>query len=262
MKSYIQLNSINSYNKVLENDKYILKKIKTLLVLFFVTACILTLFVFSQALFVLKREDMIKSLLHNNATIINGEWRFMFNKSNNEVGNCDIFKNLSLNNQNFVGQSSKEYIKIDHYRILKRTNLEGKKFTDCLLKYPRSISFQKFCLEQLGLTLINDIANALKNQEKNEATVIAYCIPKDYLHSIDKIYLLQAIGKHTLTIKSNVIDYFINYPIEITNQYSNCTFFEHFIKTYTIFNEKDKKKQKNRLKDIRHIKEELDKMCF
>ncbi|CEF69878.1 Hypothetical protein SRAE_2000452400 [Strongyloides ratti] len=263
MKSYIQLESVNSLNEISEKDKFILKKIKALLILFFVSACMLTLFIFSQALFILKKEDIIKNLLRNNATIVNNEWRFTFNESNNIIGNCEIFKNLSLSNEEFIGKSSKEYIKIGNDKILKRINLEGKKFTDCLLKYPRSINFQKFCLEQLSFSLINDIANALKNQiGKKETTVVAYCIPKDYLNSLDKIYLLETVGKNTFTMKSNILDYFTNYPVKTSNQYTNCKFFEYFIKTYSVFNENVKENMKDKLRNIKYIKEELNKICF
>uniref|UniRef100_A0A0N5C3D7 Transmembrane protein n=1 Tax=Strongyloides papillosus TaxID=174720 RepID=A0A0N5C3D7_STREA len=263
MNAYQDIETISLIGDYSKKDEYILKKIKVLLLILFFAATILTTFVFTQALYTPKKEEYIRNLLHNNATIVDDEWRFTFNETNNKIGNCETFKNIFRENEDFSNKLGNDFIKIGNDKVLKRINLEGKKFTDCLSKYPRSINFQKLCLERLSLSLINDIAKALINQKKkNDSSVVAYCIPKDYLNSLDKIYLLEKIGNNYLTIKSNILDYFANFPVEISHRYTNCKFLDYLVKNHSIFDRNITGEEKNKLRNIKTIKEELEKMCF
>uniref|UniRef100_A0A0N4ZVV0 Uncharacterized protein n=1 Tax=Parastrongyloides trichosuri TaxID=131310 RepID=A0A0N4ZVV0_PARTI len=193
---YVGISSVESleddYSK---DDDYIVKKIKILLLFFFVAATLLTIFVFGQALISPKREEFVKNLLLRNAILEGDEWRFTYN-NRSDIGNCNYFKDHILDGEVVNYGWNNLIIKVGDNMLLRKINLDGKYFNECLSKYPKSVNFQRLCIERLSLTIINEIAlSLLRDKNSTQPSVVAYCIPNEFTNYLDKLYLLERYDK-------------------------------------------------------------------
>uniref|UniRef100_A0A0K0EQY3 Protein kinase domain-containing protein n=1 Tax=Strongyloides stercoralis TaxID=6248 RepID=A0A0K0EQY3_STRER len=198
----IDIESLKSYNKISYNKKEnFLVKTKIIILLFFITIIIFSCLIYGNYNFFIKNEDLFHNILNKNIHLVNDEWRFSY-LNDDIIGNCDYLDNLNIEN-NIIGSGwNKKVVAIDSNRVLKKINLEGKTFSECFLNYPGNTMSQKNCIKNLAKSFINEIGNVMNYQNiDNVPTVYAYCIPKDYANSIDKLFIVEERGDKLDMIK-------------------------------------------------------------
>uniref|UniRef100_A0A0N5B6M0 Protein kinase domain-containing protein n=1 Tax=Strongyloides papillosus TaxID=174720 RepID=A0A0N5B6M0_STREA len=198
----IDIESLKSHNKTIhEKEENFLKKIKIIIFLFFIALILFTSLIYGHYNSSMKHEDLLYSILNKNIHLVGDEWRFSY-LNDDIIGNCDYIDNLDFENIIIGSGWNKKVVAIDSNRVLKKINLEGKTFSECFSNYPGNTIRQKNCIKNLAKSFINEIGNVMNYQNiDNVPRVYAYCIPRDYANSIDKLFIVEERGDKLDMIK-------------------------------------------------------------